>query len=103
MGSVKSVMNVDEITKIKRNITMYIKDENINNNEVINKMNDISYYYRSNNSNRINSLASEINKNFARINRVHNINTKVYEKMIERYKKVSGENAEKFDGLGGVK
>ena len=81
----KVIMDVEEISKINNILKMYIREEQLTANDILNKNNRIINYYRTKNSDRISNLNDELHNNFSIINRVHNNNIIVFNKTKESY------------------
>lgn len=101
MGASRALMDVEKIPKINNLLKMYIKDERLISSDITNEMNETAFYYRTANTSKINNLTNEINRNFSRINRIHNMNTLVYSKMVDRYNNEERKTSKSFDQLGG--
>ena len=95
------VMEVEQILKINRNLKMYIKEEQLITNDIIKYNNNITNYYRTNNTQKISNLNQELSINFKKINTIHNNNTIVYNKNVQSYKDSAKKTIEIIEELGG--
>ena len=92
-------INASEIENIMDKANVYIRDESLLISEFKEIFNEMPYLYVTDNTSNINSLFADMNAALESIAVNSMNNVLIFDKTIEKYKKATNENIEKFDQL----
>ena len=95
----ENILNINEINKTAEKLKIHTSEENINIDDIKTELNNISYYYNTNNKKNIDNLILEISNKLDIVRKKHENYITVLNKNANKYKETAQHVKHIFEGI----